>query len=559
MGYQPVNYANDFLVGMRGAQEIVSQRKQDDRRDKEMEQRTERHGLDVKKSQLEIDQIERQVAEDVKFEAASKLTTFNGLLDTAKPEELKAAKDDAAIIGQGVDWLKSQAKVWADPAQAQGNPVGGATPTVMGGNRYWLKDVANDPETRGVTEALAKYTPNLLGREFKDPASGRTYRTSHISKIAVGEDGKMLAILGANYTDNGEPYRDVPRTVKGSNSPDDPLNFVDIDLTQQKLAFYHNVYDQALSSGRSSSDVAREMAGQLLYDNLPVAVKKQLVQSRLQGEQRTEQGLQQKRGEFAITDERAEKTNAKTEAEMAELEPKLEAILADDTRSAQQKRGAIASLVSSYSPETQARLTGSRSMATAMVPGRDEVKQVTKYEEGVKGRPGYVREVIELSDGRTVRGEPYQKHAPKGDGNGGGNGKLSTDARLLKEDIAKSSAMYAARRKAFNKEANERWASASDEDKPALEKELLAAQAELDAEKAALEIKAESFFEITGKKYLPGGVERSGGMTGAAGGNGGGGQPVGQSGGAKPLTARNPKTGQRIVSYDNGKSWQPAQ
>lgn len=36
-------------------------------------------------------------------------------------------------------------------------------------------------------------------------------------------------------------------------------------------------------------------------------------------------------------------------------------------------------------------------------------------------------------------------------------------------------------------------------------------------------------------------------------------QPVGTTSQAKPVTATNPKTGQKIISYDNGQSWQPMQ
>lgn len=527
MAMQPVNYAADALAGFKGVQDIFSQRADDERRKEDSAMRRESHGLNMEKGRLDLDEAQSKADDRLRFDIMSQITNINGLEETNTPEEAAAAKQRVAAIGGGLEGLQSQLSIWKNPGRPEGNlssqaPVGTvngvAIPAVPGGadnasmapqqvpgeaivqngKRYWKQNFKDNPEFQTLKTEAKRLAPDIFTREHLDPVTKRKYRSTDFGdEVMLSEDGQILFTLQTSYSDTGEPYKVVPRTTKGTNSPDDPLAFKSMDEIKKKLAFFHNVYDRAEKTGRPALEVGREMAAQIGIDNLPREERIALAKDRALGQGRTTEHLAQKEGELAISDKRAVGVNAKTAAEIKELQPQLDAILADKGKSQQEKRGAIATLVAGTSPETQARLTGSRAMASSIVPDRDKVTQVTKYEEGAGG--GRVRDVVELSDGRIIKGEPYQKHASKGSGN-------NLDVKVLQADILKSSTMYAAKAKAFNKYANEIWATTPDENKKELEKQLLLEKAELDAEKAAVEVKAEEFFTLTGKKYLPGGV-----------------------------------------------------
>ncbi len=309
MPYQSANYANDFMSGFKGMQDVFSQQKKDALASDKDAREKESHALDMKSKGLDVSEKEGKAEERLRFDITSRITNLNGLLDTSNPEELVQAKKDMAVIGEAYDNLRSSLSVWRDPAQAEGNAVQ-PEQVVKNGVRFWLKDVANDPEAAPVAATLAKYSPHLLGKTFKDPA-GREYKTTHISKLAVSEDGKMLALLGSSYTDTGEPYKDVPRTVQGSNSAEDALNLVDINEAQKKIALYHNIYDQAAKSGRSSLEVGKEMAAQMLIDNLPFEERKALFKETASGNQSVEKTLKLERGKNAVADEQKAKDAAK--------------------------------------------------------------------------------------------------------------------------------------------------------------------------------------------------------------------------------------------------------
>lgn len=491
--YQPVNYANDFISGMKGMQDILSENKQEARREKESQERTARHGLDMEKGQLELDDKKRTAAADLELVEKTRQYAREKIPLLTNPQEIEANLARVDQIGQLSMQLQALHKDTVDPNTKTGQLVSqpGAAPAEDAA--HWKIDSNQFPAVKTFLQLAAQEDPQRFSKVYEDTAEGKTtkYKLDPGSGggLYYDKDGQLMVEVDSVDLATGQPYGRKPITVNQSNDANDVVKKTTLSDYQTFLGNKRQVYQLALDKGIST----HEAADLIIEGYLPVAQKKELIIGRAKDREKRESGM----ADYTVTQARAAEVKKKTDAELAELTPKLDAVLADATLSSQEKRGKISTMVAAASPETQARLTGSRSMATAMVPGKDELKQVTKYEEGVKGRPGMVREVVQLSDGSVVRGEPFQKHAPKG-----GRDSAGTDAKVLKEDIAKSSTIYAAKAKAFNKEAAERWPLADDEEKAAIKSRAT----ELEAEKMALETKAEEFFRLTGKKYLPGGV-----------------------------------------------------
>jgi hypothetical protein len=182
-----------------------------------------------------------------------------------------------------------------------------------------------------------------------------------------------------------------------------------------------------------------------------------------------------------------------------------------------------------------------------------------KSEEGVKGRPGWVQDVYTDGNGKEIRrGEPRLQFNPRQERTGKSDKEMERESRA---DIDKSVAEYNKRRADVNKRLREAK-SAGETDFSQIKEDL----EQLKSESEAITVKMANHKKDFGRDYTPTAAtapapKQGGGMATPPAAN----QPaVKQAAAPQPkapagMYARNPQTKQRIVSYDGGKSWQPAQ
>ena len=154
-------------------------------------------------------------------------------------------------------------------------------------------------------------------------------------------------------------------------------------------------------------------------------------------------------------------------------------------------------------------------------------------------------------------GSPGIKFNPRPEQGGNSDKDFRDSERLMRADIDKSAAELARRRVQINRN---RAAANASRDPDAIAAAISAAN-DYNDESAALTAKFSAYQQTFHRNYTPTAVPNPGGRSGKASSNIPSPSPPPQKKTATtstPVYAVNPQTKQRIMSYDGGKSWQPA-
>jgi hypothetical protein len=393
MGFQSQNYGADFINSMVATAGMFNDRRKLDM--EEAKQAREQKTLELQQQGLALENQSKEMA----IEGKKKLGEWLNLAARMNSGTL-TEQDYEKIPGLSKEVLKAVPYFPNDLAefpkyqQAAHTLLSAAQQASnLPANNYVVTRDDNMTELNQVFDGLdVLLSKDRLGKEFTDTdgsvtgTPGAKYRTARVwGAHVISGDGNKAAFnaLFSVVDENGRPILDasgkqkvVPATVGGSNDPGDRLRLLTTDEIMLKAGFMNQFYDTVNKAGLT--DPAKQK--QFIASNLRAAM----------GEKGAEDYLKDVENDSKIT---------------------------------------------SFDPDKDLYQNGQ-----LIRKGARSKKQLAKFEEGVPGRPGWVREMVKYDDGTQDVGEPYPKHAPKG--GDAEVGSVPADAKmvnfLVNNGIAKS-------------------------------------------------------------------------------------------------------------------------
>lgn len=422
MGYGGMNYVDPIQQGIK----TYGMLKDIDRQDNADQRANEMHAEQL--TEKKFNQAEREKVtgrEEVERSILGIQTRIDAHKASNAVDAFRFSPEDVAVLAKAKMLNPTVAKTAPDDLAVQAGS---------------LRDVVN-------ASSMLLRSPELKGKRLSisDPQILEGFNAAFLSELQGGEhdtkqvagdaDKKAAGIFVDNSVDI--PKISVELQVKGRDGNGSYAAPLTLGRGSGDDAVVHEIPAPVLAQyAQANADFAEQVYAAYQQDpelfNRALEANGGTVGKELGRTRRESQSkLDLKKSELKLGDERSAMVNAVTNKEMAVLRPKLEGILADDTLSAKEKRGQISAMVAAASPETQTRLTGARTMATALVPEKDEVKAPTTRTFKANGF-----EVTEEFDSASRQWKEVGRNRIREAGSGGGDQKRSEN--MSKDEINKT-------------------------------------------------------------------------------------------------------------------------
>jgi hypothetical protein len=230
MGFQPQNYALDFMQGMQIASSMIDRKRELDlaerkytddsvlKRSAEARAQgsyiTEQEGARIRNEkgnlELETEKINKKNM-DYMRQIYSMPFDLNGVDIPDDPSKAKMYGDAHAAVNRGVTWFKNAI------AQSGQDMI------------ITVNDIPSLPKEMQAQVQSTLNAYNILtdsksvGKTFTEPETGRTYTTRTVGGMMGTKRNTMVPLYLATYDDNPKEVKFVPATVNATNTGDDLL------------------------------------------------------------------------------------------------------------------------------------------------------------------------------------------------------------------------------------------------------------------------------------------------------------------------------------------------